>query len=105
LANKAIDLGEYQILADMRAHECSLRVLRLSRGLEVKLHLHRRTTQFYFVIEGNVIAIVDGDNKKLGPMESLRVTSNTPHALTTESSAVVLSISIPPVRRDDQVVV
>jgi mannose-6-phosphate isomerase-like protein (cupin superfamily) len=73
--------------------------------MEVKLHLHRRTTQFYFVIEGKVKAIVGGVNKNLGPMERLRVTSNTPHAIGTNSNAVVLSISIPPLRKDDQIIV
>jgi len=73
--------------------------------MKVKLHLHRKTTQIYFVIEGDAIATVGGENKKLGPMESFRVTSDTPHALVTESTALVLSISIPPVRQDDQVVV
>ena len=105
MANRTIDMGDYQILADMRTPECSLRVLRLSRGMKVKLHLHRRTTQFYFVIEGDAIATIGGENKKLGPMESLRVTSDNPHALGTDSTALVLSISIPPVRHDDQVVV
>ncbi len=104
MANKIIDMGDYQILADMRTPECSLRVLRLNRGMEVKLHLHRRTTQVYFVIEGDVIATIGSENKKLGPMESLRVTSDTTHALGTDSTALVLSISIPPVRHDDQVI-
>jgi len=58
LANRTIDMGDYQILADMRTPECSLRVLRLNQGMEVKLHLHRRTTQVYFVIEGDAIATI-----------------------------------------------
>ena len=105
MADKNIDMGDYQVLADMRTPECSLRILRLSPGRKVNLHIHHKTTQVYFVIEGEAIAIVAGENKSLGSMESLRVPVDTPHALTTESTAVVLCISIPPLRLDDQVVV
>jgi len=98
-------MGDYQVLADMRMPECSLRILRLSRGKTVNLHVHRKTTQVYFVIEGDAMANVAGEDKKLGSMESLRVPIDTPHALSTESTAIVLSISIPPLRLDDQIMV
>ena len=98
-------MGDYQVLADMRIPECSLRVIRLSSGRMVNLHVHRKTTQVYFVMEGDAIAIIAGEKKKLDPLESLRVPSDTPHALSTDSAAVVLSISIPPLRLDDQIMV
>jgi mannose-6-phosphate isomerase-like protein (cupin superfamily) len=100
-----MDMGNYQVLADMRMPECSLRILRLSRGKTVNLHVHRKTTQVYFVMEGDAVATVAGEDKKLGPMESLRVPIDTPHAISTESTAIVLSISIPPLRLDDQIMV
>jgi len=105
LADKTMDMGDYHVLADMRMPECSLRILRLSRGKTVNLHVHRKTTQVYFVIEGDAMANVAGEDKKLGSMESLRVPIDTPHALSTESTAIVLSISIPPLRLDDQIMV
>ena len=98
-------MGDYQVLADMRMPECSLRLLRLSRGMSVNLHVHHKTTQVYFVMEGDAVATVAGEKKKLGPMESLRVPIDTPHAISTESTAIVLSISIPPLRLDDQLTV
>ena len=105
MADKIIDMGDYQVLADMRTPECSLRILRLSPGRTVNFHVHHKTTQVYFVIEGDAMATVAGEDKKLGPMESLRVPVDTPHALSTESTAIVLSISIPPLRLDDQIIV
>jgi mannose-6-phosphate isomerase-like protein (cupin superfamily) len=105
LADKTIDMGDYQVLADMRMPECSIRILRLSRGKAVNLHVHRKTIQVYFVIEGDAVATVAGEDKKLGPMKSLRVPIDTPHALSTESTAIALSISIPPLRLDDQIMV
>lgn len=105
MADKTMDMGDYQVLADMRMPECSLRILRLSRGNRVNLHVHRKTTQVYFVIEGDAIATIAGESRKLGPMESLRVPIDTPHALSTESTTTVLSISIPPLRPDDQILV
>ena len=104
MADKTMDMGDYQVLADIRMPECSLRVLQLSPGKEVHLHLHHQVTQVYFVIEGHATAIIAGEKKKLGPKESLRVPIDTPHAISTESSAIVLSISIPPLRPDDQVI-
>ena len=105
MADKTMDMGDYQVLGDVRMPECSLRILRLSPGRAVNLHVHRKTTQVYFVIEGDAVATVAGESKKLGPMESLRVPIDTPHALSTESTAIVLSISIPPLRLDDQIIV
>lgn len=105
MRDKTVDMGDYEILADRRMPECSIRILRLSPGRTVNLHIHHRTTQVYFVIEGDATATVAGRNKKLSPMESLRVPTNTPHSIGTESSAIVLSISIPPVCPDDQIIV
>lgn len=105
MTDKTRDMGDYQVLGDVRTPECSLRILRLSLGRTVNRHLHRKTTQVYFVIEGDAVATVAGESKKLGPMESLRVPIDTPHALSTESTAIVLSISIPPLRLDDQIIV
>ncbi len=105
MADKTIDMGDYQVLTDMRMPECSLRILRLSPGKTVNPHVHHKTTQVYFVIEGDAMATIAGENKKLGPMESLRIPIGIPHALSTESTTVVLIISIPPLRLDDQIMV
>ena len=105
MADKHIDMGDYQVLADMRTPECSLRVLRLNQGKKVNPHIHHKTTQVYFVIEGDAVATVASESKKLSSMESLRVAGDTPHALSTETSALVLCISIPPLRLDDQIIV
>ena len=105
MSDKTMDIGDYQVLADMRMPECSLRLLQLSPGRAVNLHLHHKTTQIYFVIEGNATVTIASDTNKLGPMESLRIPVDIPHAISTESAAIVLSISIPPLRLDDQVTV
>jgi len=105
MADKTIDMGDYQVLADVRMPECSLRTLKLSPGRAVNLHVHHMTTQVYFVIEGDAIATVAGESKKLGPMQSVRVPVDTPHGISTESTAIVLSISLPPLRADDLTIV
>ncbi|MFC1950194.1 cupin domain-containing protein [Chloroflexota bacterium] len=105
MADKNADMGDYKVLADMRMPECSLRILRLSPGGAVNLHAHHMTTQVYFVIKGDAIATIAGESKKLDPMQSLRVPINTPHAISTESAAIVLSISVPPLHLDDQSIV
>jgi len=105
MTGTSMDMGDYEVLRDVRTPECSLRLLRLSPGRRVNLHLHRKTTQIYFVVEGEATVTVAGENKKIGPMESLRIAMDTPHAIGTQSNAIVLSISIPPLRPEDQIVV
>ncbi len=105
MREKTVDMGDYEVLADRRMPECSLRVLRLSAGRMVNLHVHQRTTQIYFVMEGNATVGTDGQRKKLGPFDTFRVPPGTAHGIETESAAIVLSISIPPLLANDQVTV
>ena len=102
MANNPIEMGDYEVLADVRMPECSLRIIRLSPGKMVNPHIHHMTTQIYFLLEGIATVIVGGTEKKLNPMESLRIPVDTVHTISTEATATVLSISIPPLRADDQ---
>ena len=105
MADKMVDMGDYQVLADVRMSECSLRTFRLSRGRSVNLHVHHKSNQIYFIVKGDVVVTMGGESKRLGPIESLRIPINTHHAISTESTAIVLSISIPPLYLGDQTTV
>jgi mannose-6-phosphate isomerase-like protein (cupin superfamily) len=95
-------MGDYEVVSHVETPECSLRLLRLGRAQSVQLHYHERTTQIYFVLEGVVQAIVGTSSRALEPHQSLRIPPRTPHRISSEETALVLSISIPPLHAEDQ---
>jgi len=95
-------MGDYEVVSYIETPECSLRLLRLGRAQSVQLHYHEKTTQIYFVIEGNVQAMVGTSLKVLEPHQSLTIPPRTPHRISSAETALVLSISIPPLQADDQ---
>jgi len=95
-------MGDYEVLSYIETPECSLRLLRLGKAQSVQLHYHERTTQIYFVIEGALQAMVGTSLKVLEPHQSLRIPPRTPHRISSEEAALVLSISIPPLHAEDQ---
>ncbi len=40
-----VDMGNYEVLSDARTPECSIRLLRVSKGRAVNLHYHKDTVQ------------------------------------------------------------
>lgn len=97
-----IDMGDYQVVSDVRTPECSLRLLRLTPGKRVSPHFHRRTTQIYFLLEGSAVVQVGPSLREIGPNQTCRVPPGTAHAISSQVVALVLSISIPPLEADDQ---
>ena len=95
-------MGNYEVLSHTESPECSLRLIRVTRDRSVHIHYHKQTTQIYVVLEG-VVKITVGDTMSaLRPFETVRVPVEKNHSLSTEEEALVLSISIPPLQRDDQ---
>ena len=99
---EAAKMGNYEVLSNVETPECSLRLLRLGEAQSVQLHYHERTTQIYFVLEGAVQAMVGTSLRVLESHQSLRIPPRTPHRVSSEETALVLSISIPPLQADDQ---
>lgn len=98
-------IGDYEVVSHLETPECSLRVLKLTKGKSVQLHHHHNTTQIYFLLEGVAQATIDGKSVELKPHEILRVPAEAIHGIRTDSQALVLSISIPPLEASDQHVV
>ena len=99
---EAAKMGNYEVVSHVETPECSLRLLRMGRDQSVQLHYHERTTQTYFVLEGTVQAMVGTSLRVLEPHQSLRIPARTPHRISSEEPALVLSISIPPLDAEDQ---
>jgi mannose-6-phosphate isomerase-like protein (cupin superfamily) len=95
-------IGDYEVVSYTETPECSLRLLKLTKDKFVLLHHHHKTSQIYFVLEGIVQATLDGKSVVLEPHQILRIPPDALHSIRTESEALVLSISIPPLEASDQ---
>jgi len=98
-----VAVGNYEVVSHTETPECSLRLIRLGAGRQVELHYHERTTQIYFALMGEVEVTINREQRRLQPHHSARVPPFIPHGIrAVEATALVLSISVPPLARDDQ---
>lgn len=100
-------VGQYQLLQDFESQAASIRVFRVTdEAKSVEPHVHQFTTQFYVLLEGNAVIERDGVEHKLQQYEVLEIPRESLHAARAVSGeAVLLNISVPPLRADDQVAV
>jgi mannose-6-phosphate isomerase-like protein (cupin superfamily) len=65
-------------------------------------HLHQRATQFFYVLAGELILELDGEEHQLSPSTGLTVPAQTPHQVFNRSreDARFLVISQPPSHGD-----
>jgi quercetin dioxygenase-like cupin family protein len=98
-------VGNYELVQDFDSPEASIRVFRVwAGGNSVQPHVHQHSTQYYVALEGRVTIERDGVETVLEPYEVLPVHRGVLHgAKATGAEAVVLNISVPPLRADDQV--
>lgn len=96
--------GRYELLLDFETATATVRVIRLrSEALVVAGHVHQYTDQVYVATEGRTVVTCDGVETVLGPYEALPVPRGSLHsARAAGEESVVLNISVPPLRADDQ---
>lgn len=98
-----VSVGNYEVVSHVETAECSLRVIRLGADRQVELHYHERSSQIYFVLVGEVEITINRDHQRLQPQQSARVAPFIPHGVrAADGSALVLSISVPPLFPEDQ---
>ncbi len=100
------DMGRYEILSHVSMPECSIRIIRMLETEHVAPHYHENCAQIYTVLERAVEARVGEHTLRLRPYETVRIEKKTVHSIRAVSGeALVMSLSIPPLERDDQHVV
>jgi mannose-6-phosphate isomerase-like protein (cupin superfamily) len=100
------DMGHYEILSHISMPECSIRIIRMLETERVAPHYHENCAQIYTVLEHEVEAKVGDHTLLLRPYETVRIEKNVVHSVRAFSGeALVMSLSIPPLERDDQHVV
>jgi quercetin dioxygenase-like cupin family protein len=96
-------MGSYEILSHVKMPECSIRIIGMKESEEVALHYHEKSTQVYTVLESEVEVRVGDRTMRLRPYETVRIEKGTLHSMrAVEGAALALSLSIPPLHRDDQ---
>jgi mannose-6-phosphate isomerase-like protein (cupin superfamily) len=105
--DRPIPVGIYQLLQDFECPAASVRVFRLEGERDaVGSHVHRRSAQVYVALRGTVMVDVDGVETVLAPYQALAVWPGEGHsASAVGGEAVLMNISVPPLRADDQVAV
>jgi quercetin dioxygenase-like cupin family protein len=99
-------MGRYEILSHVLMPECSIRIIRMLETEHVSPHYHEKCAQIYTVLEHEVEAKVGDQTLRLRPYETVRVEKNEVHSVRAVSGeALVMSLSVPPLDRDDQHVV
>ena len=96
-------MGDYEILSHVEMPECSIRIIGMKEAEHVALHYHEKCAQIYTVLEQEVEVRVGDRTMRLRPYETVRIEMGARHGVrAVESPALVLSLSIPPLDRDDQ---
>lgn len=96
-------MGNYEILSHVEMPECSIRIIRMKESEQVALHYHEKSTQIYTVLEEEVQVELAGRTMRLRPYETVRIETGARHSVRpVEGAALLLSLSIPPLDRDDQ---
>lgn len=98
--------GDYEVLSHVEMPECSIRIIGMRETEQVAPHYHKESTQIYTVLEREVEARVGERTLLLRPYETIRIERGIVHSVRAlDGSALVLSLSIPPLSREDHHVV
>jgi mannose-6-phosphate isomerase-like protein (cupin superfamily) len=85
-----------------RSENLSIIEERMPPGTAEKRHLHQRTTQFFYVLAGELTIELDGEVHRLTPLTGLTIPAQTAHQVSNRSGedARFLVISQPPSHGD-----
>lgn len=97
------DMGAYEILSHVSMPDCSIRIIRMLEKEHVSPHFHKESVQVYTVLEHLVEAVVGDHTLRLRPYETVRIEKGVVHSVRAlEGEALVMSLAIPPLDREDQ---
>jgi mannose-6-phosphate isomerase-like protein (cupin superfamily) len=96
-------MGAYQVLAHVETPEFSMRLLTLAEDGYVGPHYHHECKQVYAVLEGVVEATLGDRTFRLRPYGTTQVQRHSVHNVRAVGGpALVLSVSTPPLKLEDQ---
>ena len=99
----AAPVGNYEVIEDHEWPQLSIRILRLLPGAPIEPHVHYRSSQIYVALQGSPTIAVDGIEEALQPFGARAVWPGSTHTATSTAESILMNISVPPLREDDQV--
>src|SRR4030042_2699880 len=95
-------MGKNEILSHVEMTECSIRIIGMKESGQVAPHHHEKSTQIHMVLENEVEMRVGDLSMRLRPYETVRIEKGDRHSMrTVDGAALVMSLSIPPLDRND----
>ena len=79
----------------------SLAEATLRAGASTQRHLHRRSEEFYFLLEGRGEMEIDGERKTVGPGDAVLIPPGAWHQITAISPLRLLCCCAPPYAHED----
>ncbi len=97
-------VGEYDLVQDFVNNNMSIRVLQMDGDDNaVGPHVHYRSSQVYIGLSGKAAITCDGVEHIVNPYDIVSIPVRSLHAArAVDGPAVVMNISVPPLRADDQ---
>jgi mannose-6-phosphate isomerase-like protein (cupin superfamily) len=104
-ASRPEPVGNYEVLQDHEMRDASIRVIRMDSAADaVEPHVHHRSQQVYFALEGRAVITVDGVEQTIEPYAAVTIPRGAVHtARPADGVAVVMNISLPPLTAEDQI--
>lgn len=78
-----------------------LKTITVKPGSRLSLQKHTKRGELWMCIEGEVYAVIDGEQTTLKPYETVRFEKETPHRLGSESGGTIIEVGFGPCDEND----
>ncbi len=79
----------------------SLAEAQLEEGGSTQAHYHRKSEEFYFVLEGAGAMVIDGERQAIGPGDAILIPPGSWHSIMASEALRFLCCCAPPYAHED----
>ena len=88
----------------MQGPRMNFALVQFMPGQDFRAHYHEVMEENFFILEGNVTIVIDGEAHELGPGQFIHIEPNEVHYVINRSSSVVrMTASLAPYKDGDKV--
>jgi mannose-6-phosphate isomerase-like protein (cupin superfamily) len=88
-------------LTNAPVQQQSLAEASLPAGLATQRHYHRKSEEFYFILEGQGLMEIDGEQQAVGTGDAILIPAGSWHQLTAHGPIRLLCCCAPPYSHED----